>query len=84
MRKLKWREIVSGKMLVGRVSDKNRETLIFPEHLYELDRGPYYEAGVGLENIFKIFRVDAMWRLSYLDNPNISRFGIRGTIQVIF
>lgn len=84
MRKLKWREIVSGKVLVGRVSDKNRETLIFPEHLYELDRGPYYEAGVGLENIFKIFRVDAMWRLSYLDNPNISKFGIRGTIQVIF
>jgi hypothetical protein len=84
MRKLKWREIVSGKVLVGRVTDKNRETLLFPEHLYELDKGPYYEAGVGLENIFKIFRVDAMWRLSYLDNPNISKFGIRGTIQVTF
>lgn len=84
MRKLRWREIVSGKVLVGRVNDKNRGVLIFPDHLYELDRGPYYEVGAGLENIFKIFRVDAMWRLSYLDNPNISRFGIRGSIQVNF
>jgi hypothetical protein len=84
MRKLKWREVVSGKILVGKVNDKNRQTLLFPSNLYELDHGPYYEAGVGLENIFKIFRVDAMWRLSYLDNPNISRFGIRASLQVSF
>lgn len=84
MRKLKWREVVSGKILVGRVNKENRDLLLFPQNLYSLDRGPYYEAGVGLENIFKIFRVDAMWRLSYLDNPNISRFGIRATLQVGF
>lgn len=84
MRKLKWREVVSGKILVGSVDKKNTQTLLFPENLYTFNRGPYYEAGVGLENIFKIFRVDAMWRLSYLDNPNISRFGIRATLQVSF
>jgi hypothetical protein len=84
MRKLKWREVVSGKVLVGTVSNKNKSMLLFPQQLYELNHGPYYEAGVGLENIFKIFRVDAMWRLSYLDHPNISKFGIRATLQVNF
>jgi len=87
MRKLKWRETVTAKALVGSVSPANRALLPFPEMLHSLDRGPYYEAGVGLENIFKFFRVDAFWRLSYLDetlNPNISKFGFRASMQVIF
>ena len=37
-----------------------------------------------LENIFKVMRVDAIWRLSYLDNPNISKFGIRFSLQFLF
>lgn len=32
------------------------------------DKMPYWELGVGMENIFKIFRVDFIWRLNYL-NP---------------
>lgn len=84
LRKLKWREVVTAKALIGRVNNKNRELLIFPTTLSALDKGPYYEAGVGIENIFKIFRVDALWRLSYLDRPNIAKFGIRGSIQLIF
>ena len=84
MRKLKWREVVSLKMLTGRVSRSNQEAMLFPENLYTLSSGPYYEAGVGLENIFKIFRLDAVWRLSYLENPNISRFGLRGVMQLHF
>ncbi len=84
LRKLKWREVLSAKALIGRVNNKNRELLIFPTTLSALDKGPYYEIGAGIENIFKIFRVDALWRLSYLDRPNIAKFGIRGSIQLIF
>ena len=84
LRKLKWREVVTGKALIGTVSKKSKEVLIFPETLTSLNKGPYYEAGVGIENIFKVFRVDALWRLSYLDRPNISKFGIRGSLQLIF
>ena len=37
---------------------------------------PYAEVGVGLENIFKVIRVNAIWRLSHLKNKDISRFGL--------
>jgi hypothetical protein len=36
------------------------------------------------ENIFKILRFDLLWRLSHLDNPDISKIGFRGTLQFIF
>ena len=84
LRKLKWREVVSGKVLMGSITQKNRELLILPTTLNALNKGAYYEAGVGIENIFKVFRVDAFWRLSYLNNPNISKFGIKANLQVAF
>jgi hypothetical protein len=55
----------------------------FPEGLSALN-GAYYEASLGIENIFKLFRIDAMWRFSYLDHANISPFGIRATMQFSF
>ena len=51
--------------------------------MYELT-GPYAEAAVGIENIFKIIRVDALWRLTYLDHPDIAKFGIRATFEIQF
>jgi hypothetical protein len=35
------------------------------------------EAGVGIENIFKLIRVDAYWRLTYRNNPLAPNFGVR-------
>jgi hypothetical protein len=84
MRKLKWREVVGAKALVGRVNDANKSMLIFPEHLTALNRGPYFEATTGIENIFKVFRVDAVWRLSYLDNPKAIPFSIKASLQFTF
>ena len=45
---------------------------------------PYVEAALGVENIFKFLRVDGLWRLSYLDNPDIVKFGIRAKFQFDF
>lgn len=84
MRKLKWREVIGAKALIGRVNDANKQSLIFPEHLYALNHGPYFEATTGIENIFKIFRVDAVWRLSYLDNPKAVPFSIKASMQFTF
>ena len=84
MRKLKWREVASFKYLVGSVQQKNRNELLFPGSLSPLNRGPYMEAGVGIENIFKFLRVDAFWRLSYLSNPNVKPFGVRVSMQILF
>ncbi len=83
LRKLKWREVVSGKAVIGNLSDANKEILQIPGTLHELNE-PYIEASAGIENIFSFLRVDAIWRLSYLDHPNIVKFGIRGTVQFGF
>jgi hypothetical protein len=84
MRKLKWREVVGGKALIGKVDSKNRTLLNFPTNLFDLSNGPYYEASVGIENIFKIIRFDGVWRLSYLDNPRVTPFSIRFSLQFNF
>lgn len=83
IRKLNWREVASCNILFGELSERNKNVMAFPEGLSGLSE-PYYEAGLGIENIFKLFRVDAIWRFSYLDHPNVSPFGIRGTMQLSF
>lgn len=83
-RKLKWREVAGCKFLIGSVNPQNEKALIFPSTLRSLNSGPYSEADLGIENIFKLIRIDALWRLTYLNNPNISRFAIMGTFQLIF
>ncbi|MCE9539853.1 MAG: DUF5686 family protein [Bacteroidetes bacterium] len=84
MRKLKWREVVGGKALIGRVGKQNTDLLNFPAFLTTLNNGPYIETSAGLENIFRIFRLDAVWRMSYLDNPRAIPFSIKGTLQFSF
>lgn len=89
-RKLKWREVVSAKSLIGRVSEKNLNAMRFPDGMRQLSK-PYGEASIGIENIFRLFRIDAMWRLSYLSQPagsenmpTIPRFGIRAQMKFEF
>ena len=82
-RKLKWREVAFVTGLVGGMDQKNKDYSVFPEGMYTLSK-PYFEAGAGIENIFRVIRVDAVWRLSYLNHPNISPFGIRVSLQFTF
>lgn len=84
LRKLDWRELVSARVLFGGLSNENKNfsaELPYPATMKTL---PYVEVGTGLENIFKLFRVDALWRLTYRDNPGISTFGIRLSAQLLF
>lgn len=83
MRKLKWREVGFVKGVMGSISNANRNYTTFPTSLHSLSK-PYFETGVGVENILKVLRVNAIWRLSYLDHPNISKFGIMATLQIYF
>ncbi len=63
--------------------------------MQSLNGGPYIEMGTGLDNIFRYFRVDCIWRLSPTPpNPVINRsgnyqvpaahFGIFGSFQIQF
>jgi Family of unknown function (DUF5686) len=83
LRRLHWREVIGCNILYGRLSDKNKAVMLFPQGLSKLN-WPYYEANAGIENIFKLFRIDAVWRFSYLEHENVSPFGIRFSMQVSF
>lgn len=88
LKKLKWREAVTLKALYGSISNKNNpalnsELLKFPVTsdyfpiTHSLSDKPYIEGSVAIANIFKFFRVDLVKRFTYLENPDISKLGIR-------
>ena len=88
MKKLKLREVVTCKILYGRVYDSNNpdyenDLFKFPTDsngiplTYTLENKPYIEASVGLSNILRIFRVDLIKRFTYLENPNVQDIGLR-------
>ena len=74
---------MTGKLLLGNLKEENLSVMEFPEGLTYLDK-PYAEVSVGIENILRLFRIDAMWRLSYLDHENIQIFGLRATMKLTF
>ena len=84
VKKLKWREVVTCKALWGSVNDKNRNALIFPTTVSALGNEPYVEVSAGIENIFKVFRVDALWRSTYLRPRAIDNFGVKVGFQLAF
>jgi len=78
-RKLKWREVAHLRGVYGTLTSQNQQYSLFPGNLRSFAMQPYWEAGVGIENIFKIIRIDAIWRMSHLHdagNPNVPKFGI--------
>jgi hypothetical protein len=90
MRKLKWRLVTVANVLYGDIRQENLD--IIPEFDEEgvavdgfnsLGKTPYVEIGYGIENVFKILRVDAYHRLTYRDNPDISKFAVKINFQLI-
>ena len=69
---IKWlrlREVLSFNMIYGGLTDKNNPTLtpglfLLPDGTQPLGSTPYMECSVGLENIFKILRIDYYRRLT--------------------
>ncbi len=82
-RKLKWREVANFKALVGNTKKEHTEVMDFLPITYLLKQ-PYVETGVGVENIFKFIRIDYVWRISYLDHPNISQYAFRMSLDFKF
>ncbi|HQI70765.1 MAG TPA: carboxypeptidase-like regulatory domain-containing protein, partial [Bacteroidales bacterium] len=84
IKKLRWREVVHFRGLVGSITSKNKNYNFFPESTYFLNKGPYCEAGVGIENIFKFLRIDGIWRLNYLDHPHTNKFIVMASLRFNF
>ena len=94
-KKLKWRETFSFKSLWGGLRDENNPS-IHPS-LYQLPidgsgqpisyimgKTPYIEGSIGIENIFKFVRVDLVRRFTYLNDPEVAKWGIRTHVLFTF
>ncbi len=88
---LKLREAFSFRGLYGKLKNSNNpannpELLKFPEmnNCLPMDKTPYMELGVGVDNIFTCLRLDYVWRLTYLDRPGIDRRGLRIQLHFTF
>lgn len=77
IRELQLREEVSAKIAYGTLSDRNNGTdpkygalMKFPVYnesgmMQPLDGVPYVELGAGVSNIFRLLRVDFIWRVTH-------------------
>jgi len=83
VRKLKWRIVAAGKSVWGTRSKAQDQIMLVPEATREFGNVPYIESSIGIENIFKVFRVDAVWRMTHLYD-GISPWGIRGKFTIRF
>ncbi|MFC5412886.1 DUF5686 family protein [Larkinella bovis] len=95
LKHLKLREVFSFKALAGGLRDENHpdkasDVYRFPVDeqgrsvSYTLGKEPYVEGSVGIANIFKLLRVDLVKRFTYLNQPNVSEWGIRARFKFDF
>ncbi len=82
IRKLKWREIIFANAFWGSMSDENKssndqENPGSSNQQFTVPyKMPYVEVGFGIENIFKVFEVNVLWRVTHRDNPDAAKWGI--------
>lgn len=94
IKKLKWREYFAVKGVWGNLTDKNNpyleknqgdtELFKFPSKSHVMNNTPYWECVAGVHNIFKFFAVEYVRRLTYLNNEDISKWGIRFGFSMTF
>ncbi|MBC3784163.1 DUF5686 and carboxypeptidase-like regulatory domain-containing protein [Spirosoma utsteinense] len=97
IRKLNWRLVANADALWGSETRANRAVETFkpmpdglkPIHIGSLNgRIPYVELGYGIDNIFKIFRIQGIHRLTYLGAGSnglpIDKFVVKGSASFSF
>lgn len=83
---LKWRQFWNAKVLTGNLSEQNRLLNFANDHGFKtLDNKAYLELGTGIDNIFKLFRLDLVWNVSQRSLVSSDkRFGIFGSTRIGF
>lgn len=91
LRKLNLREIVGMRAVIGSLSEENRAMSSFfaiPDAQGNLPYGapkkPYYEYHVGVDNIFKLLRVDFVFRGNYKELPGATKFAVKAGVGFYF
>ncbi|MBO7607941.1 MAG: carboxypeptidase-like regulatory domain-containing protein [Paludibacteraceae bacterium] len=92
IRKLQLREVFAFRGLWGGLDRRNDPSLAdnpaglfaFPTGTYRMDDRPYMEISAGVENIFKVFRIDYVWRLTYREHADVDTRGVRFGVHFNF
>ena len=88
VKKMKVRTFWNAKTVYGSLSQANQALNLNQGYNFQtLRKSPYLEIGTGIENIFKVLRVDFVWRVlpyrSLNDSP-ARRFGVFGSLKFAF
>lgn len=81
IKNLNLREICSFNIAYGGLNDAHKTLLAYPADMYPLNK-PYMEVGIGLSNILHIFTLQSVWRLTDLNHPGASPWGLRGCLRL--
>lgn len=91
LKKAQLREVVNFKGVWGHLSSRNmpwRHPSLpqFPAGAMPrpMTDTPYMEASVGLDNIFRILRLDYVWRLTYRSTSGVDHSGLRLMLHFTF
>ncbi len=81
LKRIGLREVLSAKGMIGSLSDKNQQIVEFPSSISRMSN-PYIELGAGVENIFRLFRVEAIWRVNNKSILGAPTFGLRAKFEI--
>ena len=82
VKKLKWREVITFNAVYGNISSKNSYVKEGNEFTV-LNKTPFMEAGFGIENIFKVGRIDFLFRLNYKDAEYLKFYSLRNSTNPV-
>ena len=81
LKRIGLREVLSAKGMIGSLSDKNQQVVEFPLSISKMSN-PYIELGAGVENIFRLFRIEAIWRVNNKSTLGAPTFGLRAKFEI--
>ena len=93
LKRMKMREVLVFKGVYGTLSARNdgstasgRAVMLFPPGMGSLSK-PYMETGFGIENIFRVARIDFIWRLTHRDASvwqDVQNFAVNLSVNLHF
>lgn len=82
IKKAKLREVFSARAVVGNL-DKGNQPFLLPLGMKDV-LAPYIECSAGIENIFKVVRIDYIWRTTHLSDISTNNWSIKVKLYFSF
>jgi hypothetical protein len=81
IKKLKWRLVTTARATYGSISTRHTTEMLLPDFTRQFGNIPYTEVSIGIENIFKLLRIDAFYRVTH-QIAGASPWGVRVRYEI--